>query len=194
MSNGSLDELEAPLDPSILSEDDVVSEEELEEACIAFLEGDLTLAQLEGFTLEELYAIANLGYDLMLEGKLDDARKIFEGLVAYNPHDPYFHSALGSALQKLERFDEAVEQYRMATDLNPNDISALANLGEIRLQQSGALQNSGSTKDAVRAFEEAVGFLKKAVELDRDNANPSAKRARALLIVTASMAEASKAQ
>lgn len=69
---------------------------EIEAAVVGFLTGDLTLAQIEGPTAEDLYQVADLGYDLAAEGKLEDARGIPEGLYCYNPFDAYFHAALGS--------------------------------------------------------------------------------------------------
>ena len=46
----------------VLSDEDTCNEADIEEAVGAFMLGDITLAQLEGISADEIYAIADLGY------------------------------------------------------------------------------------------------------------------------------------
>jgi len=174
----------------VLSEEDCCTVEDIEEAVSGFLVGDITLAQLEGISAEEMYSIADTGYDLFEAGKLEDAKKIFEGLACYNPMDAYFHSVLGSIYQKEENFEEATKQYRGAVELYPEDISSWTNLGETLFVWAGRLQTAGDTEKAVEAFEASVVALTQAIErAPQDEENDSALRARALVSVATSIYE-----
>ena len=133
-----------------------------------FIRGEVTLAQLEGISREQLYDFAELGYTMFKSGKLEDASKIFEGLVTYNPYDAYFHSALGAIYQKQKRYDDSIRQYDLAIKFNPQDTCSFANRGETFLML-GRLQ-------------EAAQDFQKAIELDPDEKDPWAMRARALVL------------
>lgn len=170
-----------------LDESDTCSETEILEAVQGFLLGDLTLAQLEGLSAEDLYQVADLGYDLMMEGRLEDARKLFEGLYCYNPFDSYFHVALGSIYQRLEMLEESFNHYESAIQLYDQDIVAWANLGEVALELATRLVSQDPVAAGTR-FEQAVEALGRAIALDVDGRHPSGLRARALVAATASAA------
>lgn len=176
----------------VLSMEDTCTVGDIEEAVKGFLLGDLTLAQLEGLTAENLYAIADLGYDLLEEGKLTEAQKIFEGLNVYNPFDSYFQSALGSIYQKQGKKEDALSRYKSAVELYPEDINSWTNAGELMLSLSGEYHANGKTDDAVALFEGAIGSFRKALELDPQCQTASALRARALVEVTANIAASRK--
>lgn len=133
-----------------------------------FIEGDINASDLMGFSREELYMIAQRGYDLLQEGKLTKARSVFEGLVFLDPYDPYFHTVLGSVQQKQESFDSAVQCYSVGIKLQPWNINALANRGEI-------LFNQGRLTDALSDFQKVLYY-------DPEDSNPSTLRTKALLI------------
>lgn len=178
----------------VLNENDTCSVEDIEEALKGFILGDLTLAQLEGISAEDIYAVADMGYDLFEEGKIEDARKIFEGLYTYNPMDPYFHSVLGSIYQRQSQFAEAARHYVSAVQLYPEDVTTWTNLGETQLQWAAELQQNGDAERAAEAFTGAVEALTQAVErTDAAEPNDSALRARALISVAAGIYEARQA-
>jgi len=87
--------------------------------------------------------------------------------------------ALGSG-----SLDEAVEQLSKAIDLNPNDPTVRANLGEAYLRRS--------------QMDEASEAFKAALTLDPGQRDPGANRARALLqgmsIVLAEIEKAAEMQ
>jgi len=173
----------------IITEEDTCSTEDIEESVKAFLLGDITLAQLEGYTAEDMYSIADLGYDLLEEGQLEEAQKIFEGLSVYNPFDPYFRGMLGTVYQRQGKLDDAMHQYECAVDLNPEDTTSWANAGEVMLERSVQLQEEGKKDVSENMFREAIGALKRAIELDPEGEDPSSLRARALIGVTAGVIE-----
>ncbi len=136
-----------------------------------FIMGELTLGQLYGITIEEAYSVAELGYTFMEQGRLNEAQTVFQGLVIGNPYDAYFHTVLGSIYQKQENIDGAVEEYSIAIGLDPANMEAYVNRGELLIRKGN--------------FQQAAVDFKNALDLDPDGNSPSANRARALSSVTA---------
>ena len=114
--------------------DDTGGQVELKSKLKSFARGEMTWAEVEGMTWEEAKAIAQVGCDLATAGRLEEARIIFEGLVAGNPKDSASRAALGTVYQKLGRLDEAISEYSAALDHDPKNPVALANRGELRLK------------------------------------------------------------
>lgn len=134
-----------------------------------FVQGDLTASDMMGLTREELYMIAQRGYELIQEGKMEQAREVFDGLVYLDPYDPYFYTVLGSICQKQDQLDKAVQCYDVGIRLQAWNVNALANRGEILLNQ-GKLTEALSDLQAVITYEP-----------DPENTNPSVVRTKALL-------------
>jgi len=128
--------------------------------------GEITWAQVEGFTSKQARDFAQAGYDLARRGQFKKAVVIFEGLIAMNPYDHSSRASLGAVYQRLGRTGDAVREYDQAIATNGRNVVALANRGEIRLQQG----DPGGAED-----------LRKAVEFDPRMLTVSANRARALL-------------
>lgn len=140
-----------------------------------FVLGEMTWAQLQGMSMEEAYAFAELAYTLFEQGKYDDAQTIFEGLVISNPYDAYFHAMLGAIYARKDMQEEAAEEYSIAIELDPESISAYVNRAEILLQHG--------------EFEIAMEDLKAAIKLDPKGEDPAGLRARALAGATAAIIE-----
>ena len=136
-----------------------------------FIMGEATLGQLYGITIEEAYSVAEMGYTMMEQGRLKDAQTIFQGLVISNPYDGYFHAVLGSIYQKIGMVDGAIEEYTLAIGLDPANVEAYVNRGELLIAKGN--------------FAQAAADFKKAIELDPNGQNPVANRARALASVVA---------
>lgn len=137
----------------------------------AFIMGEATLGQLYGITIEEAYSVAELGYTLFEQGRVKEAQTVFQGLIISNPYDGYFHSVLGSIYQKQGLSDGAIEEYSISLGLDPANVEAYVNRGELLMARGN--------------FEQAASDFKKAIELDPDGSNASVNRARALASVTA---------
>ena len=69
------------------------------------------------------------------------------------PRGVQVHYNIGLVLNKIERFEEALESYKRVVALNPNYTSAHHNMGVIYLIN-------------LKKYEEAVICCKKALELD----------------------------
>ncbi len=93
-----------------------------------------TWAEVEGMTWEEAKAIAQMGCELADAGQLNEAKVLFEGLVAGNPKDSASLAALGTVYQKLGRLEEAQAQYSAALTGDARNPVALAYRGELRLR------------------------------------------------------------
>jgi Flp pilus assembly protein TadD len=123
---------------------------ELKSKLKSYVRGDLTWSQVEGMTWETAKAIAQVGCDLATAGRLEEARILFEGLVAGNPSDSASRAALGTLYQKLNRVDEALTEYSAALEHDAKNPVALANRGELRLR-AGDLNGFTDLAHAVEA-------------------------------------------
>jgi tetratricopeptide (TPR) repeat protein len=146
-----------------------------EENLVKFVVGEITWAELTGLTMQEAYSFAEVAYNLFEQGKYDQAQTIVEGLVISNPYDGYFHGLLGAIYGRKGMHEEAQEEYTIAIDLDPTNLSAHVNRAEIFLQHG--------------EIEKALKDLKKAIELDPKGEKPFGVRARALAAATASVLE-----
>ena len=138
-----------------------------EEALKAFIEGKATLGEVYGVDKESQYKVAELGYNLMTQGKLSEAKAIFEGLVAMDPKDTYFLTACGAAAQREEDLEDANKWYDLALEVDSKSAVALANRGEIKLIQGN--------------IDEAISDLSAAIQADAEGTQPSTQRAAGLL-------------
>ena len=133
-----------------------------------FMIGDITASDLMGLSRDELYMIATRGYSLLQEGKLSQALNVFDGLVYLDPYDPYFYTVLGSIRQRQEDTEGAITCFNQAIRLQPWNINALANRGEI-------LFNQGKLIEAMEDFQRVIAF-------DAEDKNPSTLRVKTLVL------------
>jgi tetratricopeptide (TPR) repeat protein len=126
-------------------------------------------AEVLGVSDTQIQALAALGYNAYQQGKLDDAETLFRGVVALQDSSYLGHAGLGAiALAKRPPdLDTAFTHLSRAAELNPNDASVQANLGEVLLRQG--------------KVEEAKKHLEAAFKLDPGHNDPGANRARAIV-------------
>lgn len=98
-------------------------------------DGKATLKEVRGYSDEELYSIARTGFYFFYQGKLNEARTVFQGLYAVNPLDPYFAKALGVVEMASGNPAGAVAAYDVALKLAPTDAQAWLGRAEVRLLQ-----------------------------------------------------------
>lgn len=132
------------------------------------LNGEMTIAGALGVSREQLYAIANRGYQLLSSGRLTEARQIYEGLVAADPFDSVFHCHLGAVLWRAGEMERAFEEFDAAIRFNLANVDARAARGELYLQRG--------------ELKKGVEDLRAALENDPQGTHPSSVRARALLL------------
>jgi tetratricopeptide (TPR) repeat protein len=135
-----------------------------------FRKGQIRFTQLFQFHGNQIASLLLCGYNFFNHGRLQEAKNIFEGLSLLDPDIPYVNCVLGAIYQRLGKTDLAILYYNRAINFFPLDIVALTNRAEIYLSQG--------------KFLEAANDLKKVIELDPENKNPSANRARMLASIT----------
>jgi tetratricopeptide (TPR) repeat protein len=120
-----------------------------------------------GLDVSELTAAAILAANLYEQGRVSEARAIFEGLMALDRTCYLGHAGLG-AIDLIEgEIESAVTRLTRAAELNDQDASVQTNLGEALLQRDDFAA-------AARCFERALA-------LDPGCVDPGANRARAII-------------
>ncbi len=131
-------------------------------------DGEMTIAEYVGLDKQELYNIARKGFQLVETGQLEEAKIIYEGLVAADPYDSVFHCQLGGIYFKQKDFEGAFDEYNASIRYNLANVDALAGRGELYLMQE--------------KYEAGIEDLRKAVENDPQRTKKSSMRARGLLL------------
>jgi Tfp pilus assembly protein PilF len=142
------------------------------------INGEITLAEFLGLSRQQLYSIAEVGYQMLSSGKLDQAKQIYKGLVEADPYDSVFHCHLAAVHHKMGELEEARVEYSKALDFNFGNIDALSGRGEIYFNQG--------------KLTEAVNDLKSAIDLDPQGKLPSSVRARAVLVAIKEIVDSHK--
>lgn len=132
-----------------------------------FLDGKMNWAELFSFTPDMLFQMAEYGFSQFKMGRYSDAERVFKVLTVLDWNNPYYHSVMGSILQRQKRYGEAMAEYSQAIDLDKGDIVSLTNRGEILMQHG--------------LFDEALADLEKAAALDPSEGDKFAARARMLI-------------
>ncbi|MEC9466368.1 MAG: SycD/LcrH family type III secretion system chaperone [Myxococcota bacterium] len=98
-----------------------------------FMNGLITLQELEGISDEEMETIYALGYNFFTYGKYDAAKDIFTGLTAYAPYTAHYWRALGAVNQQLKDYQEAIAAYDMAIANDEHDVVSYVYRGESQI-------------------------------------------------------------
>ncbi|MFT3838005.1 MAG: tetratricopeptide repeat protein [Myxococcaceae bacterium] len=116
-------------------------------------------------TNEQALDMAMMGHQLFEAGRIDEARVIFEGLVATHAKDAFPYTMLGTIYLAQGELDRASKLFSAALVLDPADSAAAVYKAEIRLHR-------GNSRSAVATL---VRVAK------GDKADPFVRRARKLL-------------
>ncbi len=133
-----------------------------------FFSQQITYSELTGIPQKELFQLAEAGHLKLTYGRVQEARELFECLVKLDPHNFYYHAALGSVYQKLKKYVEAVFEYTEALRYNPEDVASMVNRGEIYLIHKN--------------FRKAAEDFRAAILKDPSGRNNYSNRARSLVI------------
>ena len=109
----------------------VRSKQEVARLLLKWASGEMTLKEIKGYSDEELFAIARIAYFFMMQGKNDEARVLFEGLIAIDPRNDYYYRALGVIFQKLGDSERAIRQFSYAIQINPAFAHSYVNRAEV---------------------------------------------------------------
>jgi type III secretion system low calcium response chaperone LcrH/SycD len=129
-------------------------------------DGKATLKDVRGYSDEELYSIARTAYFFYYQGRINEARTLFQGLYAVNPLDANFAKALGVVELAAGNGQGALAAYDVAIKLSPGDVAAYVGRAEVRL--------------ALGQKNVAVDDLRKALSIAQDD-NPNKAKASAML-------------
>ena len=124
-------------------------------------DGKATLKDVRGYTDEELFSIARTAYYFFYQGKLGEARTLFQGLYAVNPLDAYVAKALGVVEHAAGNPQGALAAYDVALKVSPQDAAAYVGRAEVKI--------------ALGQKREAVDDLNRAQQLCRDQEDLKAK-------------------
>lgn len=131
-----------------------------------FVEGEITWAELQALPPQTLFQMAEFGYMQFQRGKLKEAETIFKGLSVLDHKRTYYHSILGAIYQRMNKLADALAEYTVALEMDPQNIACYVNRGEIYYQ-------CGYIDEPLEDFE-------KAILLDPQAKDPWANRARFL--------------
>lgn len=134
----------------------------------AFLEDKLSIAEMKGVTRQQLFQLSEAGFIKYKHGRLEEAEKIFQGLIILDHRNAYFHAMMGAVHQKRDRPIEAIMEYSQAVKLNAKDVSSLVNRGELYLRHKN--------------YKKAAEDFRRAILLDTSGLDLWANRARSLVI------------
>lgn len=144
----------------------------------AFLEDKVSLAELKGISREQLFQLSEAGFVKFKHGRIEEAEKIFQGLILLDHRNAYFHAMMGAIHQKSGRTIEAILEYSQAINIDGKDISTYVNRGEIYLRHKN--------------YKKAAEDFRSAIILDMVGVNLWANRARSLVIAIKRSIEADK--
>jgi type III secretion system low calcium response chaperone LcrH/SycD len=113
-------------------------------------DGKATLKDVRGYTDEELYSVAKTAYFFYYQGRINEARTLFQGLYAVNPLDAYFAKALGVVEFAAGNGQGALAAYDVAIKLSPTDPGAYAGRAEVKLALG---RNASAIEDLRRALQ-----------------------------------------
>jgi tetratricopeptide (TPR) repeat protein len=123
---------------------------------------------LEGLDARSLADVAVFGHQLYESGRLNEARVVFEGVVAMDPAEAFPYTVLGAIFLAQQDVHRALALFEAALEIDPEDVAALVYRGEIRIRLG---QNPRGERD-----------LKRALEIDPDGpTSPFSQRAREAL-------------
>lgn len=112
--------------------------------------GARSIAEARGYTDEQLYAVADLGYHYFHKGGVRLAEVLFDGLVAVKPDEAYFWLGLGVASDLQGNKPRAMRCYERAKRLDPSDPHAELNLAELHLEAGDRRQAVNHLNGAVK--------------------------------------------
>jgi type III secretion system low calcium response chaperone LcrH/SycD len=128
-------------------------------------DGKATLRDVRGYSDDELYAIAKTAYFFFHQGRVNEARTLFQGLYAVNPTDPYFAKALGVVELAAGNTQGALAAYDVAIKLAADDAQAYVGRAEVKLALGQKAQAIEDLRRASSLAPEDDPVARKAVAL-----------------------------
>ncbi len=60
------------------------------------------------------------GYDLLVEGETEEAKRLFKRAIKLTPHDPNYYYNLGLCYHEEQNYEKAKEYFKKALEIRPN--------------------------------------------------------------------------
>src|SRR5688500_3365150 len=100
--------------------------EGIDEAKMAVLlqrwaDGKTTLKEVRGYSDDQLYAFSHTAYLMYCQGRLEEARVMFQGLYAIDPSSAYFARCLAWVEYSSGNNQGALSAFEIAAKLSPDD-------------------------------------------------------------------------
>jgi len=151
--------------------------------------------------LDEITTLLNLGLNLQKQGKLQEARSVYEQVLIIQPQQFDALHLLGVICFQEKNSEDAIKLILKATEFNPNDASAYSNLGAayadrnlpekalecyekailIKTDYADAYYNRGNTLSDLKRFNEAIVSYEKAISINQLHARAYFNRGNALV-------------
>ncbi|MDE0659718.1 MAG: SycD/LcrH family type III secretion system chaperone [Gammaproteobacteria bacterium] len=136
-----------------LTDGQLATVEELARRCLG---SGATLADVRGYTNDEMEAVYAFAHNAYRQGKYEDAAKLFHFLAENDHTDGRFWMGLGACLHMTGGHDQAVAAYAVAAVLDATNPEPPLRAAECYLA-TGALDGARKALDAVRLIcDEAV--------------------------------------
>ncbi|MEW5739321.1 MAG: tetratricopeptide repeat protein [Myxococcota bacterium] len=139
------------------------------------VKGQITLRDYHAISGPEMLQMALIGFRMYEQGKYSEAKTIFQGLIALDPMEAYYYTALGAVYLAEEDLENARSMFTSSIALNPKEVAPYVNRGEVNLREGKIL--------------EAAEDFQKAVELDPKHEDPLTQRARVFAAAALEMIE-----
>lgn len=150
---------------------------------------EITLKKVEGLIIsDELQAELSQGNELFDQGKYDEARAVYEKMLADNPDAYIIHLNIGNCYFQQENWEQAIASYQKVLETDAKNITAILGIGNCyanggdndkalewyskiefeKIDDVTVLYNIGTNYYNISKYEEALRFYKRAVELQPD--------------------------
>ena len=146
---------------------EAVLDARIQQMVLQWSQGRVSLHQMIGLSAAELHAISSQGYHFFLQGKAEEARIIFEGLVALDPRNSYYLRALGVIYWRLKDPERALAQFSYAMRVAPYEVSSYVNRAEVYI--------------ATQQYESAKKDLFHVLSIAHEHDAPLVRKAQAML-------------
>ncbi|MBQ6168138.1 MAG: hypothetical protein IJK41_12020 [Muribaculaceae bacterium] len=145
---------------------------------------NFTKARKMGYTENQIVefqtsSLANMVQTMLDQNQFDKAKNFIENALKSDPANATLHDIMGFTVELKDGIDAALPFYRHATEVDPTYANAQFDVGRcLYLQAQKIIDDnpSATTKDLVPKlkpiYDEAIPFLKKAIELDPSNTKP----------------------
>ena len=124
-------------------------------------------------------SLANMVQTMLDKNEFDKAKNFIETALASDPNNAILHDILGFTMELKDGVDAALPYYRKSVEVDPTYANAQFDVGRCLYLQAQKIidDNPDATTKALvprlkPIYDEAIPFLKKAIELDPQNTKP----------------------